>query len=175
VLDAYWSQQHAAGRFQRPRNNRLTTVEQWLRDQEIVQDDNRMLVRLAFAFFAVCLINTAGLLLAKFLNGAPASGIRRALGASRTHIFIQHIVEAGILAVGGCIVGLLLSAAGLWGLRLLYANSTETGSGYAGFSYVDSATLVWALLLTVVTTLLAGGYPAWRIGRVPPTVYLKSQ
>jgi putative ABC transport system permease protein len=140
-----------------------------------VQDDNRMLVRLAFAFLVVCLINTAGLLLAKFLKGAPASGIRRALGASRAQIFIQHIVEAGILAAGGCIVGLLLSAAGLWGLRALYANSTETGSGYAGFSHVDSATLVWALVLTVVTTFLAGSYPAWRIGRVPPTVYLKSQ
>ena len=175
VLDAYWSQQHAAGRFQRPRNNRLTNVEQWLRDQEIVQDDNRMLVRLAFAFLVVCLINTAGLLLAKFLKGAPASGIRRALGASRAQIFIQHIVEAGILAAGGCIVGLLLSAAGLWGLRALYANSTETGSGYAGFSHVDSATLVWALVLTIVTAFLAGSYPAWRIGRVPPTVYLKSQ
>ena len=41
------------------------------------------LVGLAFAFLAVCLINTVGLLLAKFLNAAPITGVRRALGASR--------------------------------------------------------------------------------------------
>jgi putative ABC transport system permease protein len=175
LLDSYWEQQRAAGRFPRPRDNRLTTVEQWLEDQEIVHDDNRLLVRLAFAFLAVCLINTAGLLLAKFLRSAAASGVRRALGASRMQIFLQHLVETAVLAAAGCIVGLLLSAFGFWGLRTLYTASTETGSGYAGFAHFDIATLAWALALAVVTTFLAGTYPAWRIGRVAPTVYLKSQ
>jgi putative ABC transport system permease protein len=174
-MDAYREQQRAKGRFQRPKNNRLTTVGEWLADQEIVHDDNRLLVRLAFAFLLVCLINTAGLLLAKFLNGAAASGVRRALGASRLQIFAQHFVETGVLALAGCLVGLLLSALGLWGLRTLYAGSTETGSGYAGFAHLDVTTLIWALVLAVITTFLAGTYPAWRIGRVPPTVYLKSQ
>ena len=39
----------------------------------------------------------------------------------------------------------------------------------------DVATAIWALGLAIVTTFVAGLYPAWRIGRVPPTVYLKSQ
>lgn len=174
LIDSYWEQQRTAGRFQRPRNNRLTNVGQWLQDQEVVQNDNRLLVRLAFVFLVVCLINTAGLLLAKFLSGANDSGIRRALGASRQQIFIQHLVEAGMLASAGCIAGLLLSALGLWGLRALYTVEGSTG-GYSGLAHFDVATVTWALVLAVVTTLLAGLYPAWRIGRVPPTVYLKSQ
>ena len=40
---------------QRPRNNRLTNVGQWLKDNKVVDNDNRVLVGLAFAFLAVCL------------------------------------------------------------------------------------------------------------------------
>ena len=34
---------------------------------------------------------------------------------------------------------------------------------------------MWALLLAVLATLAAGLYPAWRVGRLPPAKYLKSQ
>jgi len=68
-LDAYWTEQHASGRFPRPRRNQLTPVPQWLVDQGVVENDNRLLVGLSFAFLAVSLINTVGLLLAKFSMG----------------------------------------------------------------------------------------------------------
>ena len=45
-------------------------------------------------FLAVCALNLMGLLLAKFLARAPEIGVRRALGASRRHVFVQHVVEA---------------------------------------------------------------------------------
>ena len=60
---------------------------------------------LAFAFLAVCLVNTVGLLLAKFLNAAPVAGVRRALGASRRDIFWQHLTESGVVALAGGLVG----------------------------------------------------------------------
>ena len=37
------------------------------------------------------------------------------------------------------------------------------------------SSVVWAVILAIVATLAAGLYPAWRIGRLPPAVYLKSQ
>jgi putative ABC transport system permease protein len=86
-----------------------------------------MLVGLAFAFLAVCLINTVGLLLAKFLNGAPLTGIRRALGASQRQIFAQHMVETGLLAAAGAILGLALGALGLWAMRTLYSVAAQFG------------------------------------------------
>jgi putative ABC transport system permease protein len=174
-VDAYWAEQRKSGRFQRPRNNRLTNVGQWLADHEVVQDDNRLLVYLAFAFLGVCLINTVGLLLAKFLNGAPVSGVRRALGASRASIFVQHLTEVGLLAAAGSLVGIVLSALGLWGVRVLYVASADGSGAYNDLAHFNLTSLGWAIVLAVAAAILAGLYPAWRIGRLTPASYLKSQ
>ena len=175
-MDGYWSDQHAAGRFPRPRRNQLTPVGQWLVDQGVVENDNRVLVGLSFAFLAVCLINTVGLLLAKFLNGAATTGVRRALGASRRQIFHQHLVEVGVLASFGAVLGLILSAVGLGLVHALYASARfgEAG-GFQELTHFDTASVIWAIILAIVATLVAGLYPAWRIGRMSPAVYLKSQ
>jgi putative ABC transport system permease protein len=175
-LDDFWAQQHKAGRYPRPRNNRLTTVGQWLVDQQVVANDNRMLVGLAFAFLAVCLINTVGLLLAKFLNGAALTGIRRALGASRRQIFAQHMIETGLLAAAGATLGLAFGALGLWGLRTLISVLARTmGTGYQDIARFDLSSVAIAVGLAAIAALAAGLYPAWRVGRLPPAVYLKAQ
>ena len=174
-MDAYWAEQRKAGRFQRPRNNRLTPVEQWLKDNQVVQDDNRLLVGLAFAFLGDCLLNTVGLLLAKFLNGAPVAGVRRALGASPQQIFGQHLVQASVLAVAGSLLGLGLSALFLLGVRALFKDPDMGNGGYQALAHMDVSSLVWSIVLAIVAALVAGLYPAWRIGRVSPAVYLKSQ
>jgi putative ABC transport system permease protein len=175
-MDSYANEQRRAGRFPRPQNNRLTDVSQWLADQDVVENDNRVLVGLSFSFLAVCLINTVGLLLAKFLNGASISGVRRALGASRRQIFIQHLIEVGVLSAIGAVLGLVLAAAGLWVVHTLYAavRFGEPG-GYQELTHFDTASVIWAVVLAMIATLAAGLYPAWRIGRLPPAVYLKSQ
>jgi putative ABC transport system permease protein len=176
LLDSYWSEQRKIGRFERRRNNRLTDVDQWLVDQRVVQSDHRVLVGLAFAFLAVCLINTVGLLLAKFLNGAALAGVRRALGASRRAMFMQHMVEVGVIAMSGALLGLALAWLGLRGVRALFTtHSVFKQAGIQALAHVDATSLVIALVLAVVATFVAGLYPAWRIGRVPPAVYLKNQ
>ncbi len=176
-MDGYWAEQRNAGRFQRPRDNRLTRVSQWLHDNEVVNNDNRVLVGLAFAFLALCLINTAGLLLAKFLSGAPVTGVRRALGASRRQVFLQHLIEVGALAVLGALLGLALAALGLAAVHHMYVAALPPGhrGGYQELTHFDALGIVWALILALAVTFAAGFYPAWRIGRLPPAVYLKSQ
>jgi len=170
------AEQRKAGRFERPKNNRLTNVAGWLRDNEVVNNDNRVLVGLAFAFLALCLINTVGLLLAKFLNGAAVTGIRRALGASRRQIFAQLLIEVGVLSVLGSLLGLALAALGLAAVHHMYAAAHlgERG-GYQELMHFDVVGVMWAVILAVAATLAAGLYPAWRIGRLSPAVYLKSQ
>jgi putative ABC transport system permease protein len=175
-LDGYWAEQRKAGRFQRPRDNRLTNVSGWLRDHRVVDTDNRVLVGLAFAFLGVCLINTVGLLLAKFLNGAAITGVRRALGASRRQVFIQHLVEVGMVSVLGAVLGLGLAALGLAAVHHLYAAAhLYQRGGYQELMHFDSVGVLWAVILALVATLAAGLYPAWRVGRLPPAMYLKSQ
>jgi putative ABC transport system permease protein len=124
----------------------------------------------------VCLINTVGLLLAKFLNGAAVTGVRRALGASRRQILIQHLVEVGALSVLGAALGLALAALGLTAVHHMYAAAhLYHRGGYQELMHIDSVGIFWAVILALAATLAAGLYPAWRVGRLPPAIYLKSQ
>ncbi len=174
-LDNYAREQKQAGRYQRPLNNRLTKVDQWLVDNDVVSKDDRVLVGLAFAFLAVCLLNTVGLLLAKFLNNAPLTGIRRALGASRKQVFMQHLVEVGVISSIGAVLGLALGGLMLLGLRALYTVDPTDAGGTQALAHVDVTSVVTALALAFFATIAAGLYPAWRIGRIPPASYLKAQ
>ena len=174
-LDNYATEQRNAGRHERPLNNHLTKPDQWLIDNNVVGNDDRVLVGLAFAFLAVCLLNTVGLLLAKFLNGAPMTGVRRALGASRKQVFYQHLVEVGVVSSIGAALGLVLGAVLLVGLRALYTLDPTDAAGTQAIAHVDMTSVVTALVLAFVATLAAGLYPAWRIGRIPPASYLKAQ
>jgi putative ABC transport system permease protein len=140
----------------------------------VVRGDNRTLVGLAFAFLAVCLLNTIGVLLAKFLNRASSVGIRRALGATRSEIVAQHLVEVGVLTTAGAALGLAFGALGLWGLRALYTLDATTRGGFREVAHFDVASVYTALVLAFAAALIAGLYPAWRMGRIPPAAYLKS-
>lgn len=171
-MDAYWAAQHKMGRFQRPRDNSLWPVSRWLTHHHVVTDNSRLLLRLAFAFLAVCLINTVGIELTKFLRAAPLTGVRRALGASRRHIFLQHLVETAVIALAGSALGLALSWAELDAIHALYSGSNDA---YGLLAHFDPLGVLWALGLAALATIIAGLYPAWRIGRVPPALHLKSQ
>ena len=174
-IDNYAQEQKRAGRYQRPLNNRLTKVDQWLKDQNVVSNDDRVLVGLAFAFLAVCLLNTVGLLLAKFLNNAPITGVRRALGASRRQIFMQHLVEVGVISSIGAVLGLALGGLLLLGIKALYTFDPTEGGGTQAIAHVDLGSVVTALALALFATLAAGLYPDRLIGRIPPATYLKAQ
>jgi putative ABC transport system permease protein len=171
-LDNYVLDQKKHGRFPRPLNNYLYDVDGWLKRNKVVEDDNKAMLVLAFAFLAVCLVNTVGLLLAKFLNAAPAAGVRRALGASRRDIFWQHLTESGVVSLAGGLVGGLLGVAGIWALRAWYGRFVDEALRALPF---DSANFLIIITIAVAAGVLAGLYPAWRIGRAAPASYLKVQ
>jgi len=167
-LRDYSEQQRASGRFERPTNVRLRNVMEWLAFQEVVPRDVRMQVWLAFGFLLVCLLNTVGLLLAKFLRRANEIGVRRALGASRRAIFAQCLVEAGTVGLAGGVLGLGLAWLGLWALR-------QQSSGVADILHLDLPMLATTFVLSVVASMLAGLVPAWQACQLAPAMQLKSQ
>ncbi len=171
-LDNYVIEQKKSGRFQRPLNNYLYDVDGWLKRNKVVGDDNKAMLTLAFAFLAVCLVNTVGLLLAKFLNAAPSAGIRRALGASRRDIFWQHLTESALVSLAGGIVGGLLGWSGVWAMRAWYSHFLDAPLRFIPF---DEMNFFIVVAIAVFAGLLAGLYPAWRIGRAAPASYLKVQ
>lgn len=166
-LDNYSRQQREAGRFQRPPNTRLRDVMDLLTHRDVVPDDVRLQLWLSFGFLLVCLINTVGLLLAKFLRRSGEIGVRRALGASRAEIFKQCLVEAGTIGLAGGLVGLGLSLLGLWAVR-------QRPTDYAALAQLDAPMLALTFVLAIGASLLAGVLPAWRAMRITPAIQLKS-
>ncbi|UPG86964.1 ABC transporter permease [Luteibacter aegosomatis] len=166
-LVAYSRQQHDAGRFQRPPNVRLLDVPQWLDYKAVVPGDVKLQAWLASAFLVVCLVNTVGLMLARFLRRSNEVSVRRALGASRGAIMAQLLVEAAIVGLAGGIGGLLLALGGLWLVRM-------QPDRYAALAHMDLTMLGLTFVLAVASTVLAGWLPAWRACRIAPALQLKS-
>ncbi|WP_237067198.1 ABC transporter permease [Microbulbifer guangxiensis] len=168
-LTAHIRGQKAQGRFPRPLKFGLTNPSEWLQLNEVVDGDDRMLSWLSLAFLLVCLVNAVALLLAKFLRKAPEAGVRRALGASRNAVFSQHLVESGCVGLAGGLVGILLTLGGLGLIRQLQMGYMDRVAA------MDWTMMIAAIGLAVLSSLLAGLYPAWRISRTNPSVYLKTQ
>ena len=167
-LDNYSLQQRSAGRYQRPPNTRLRDVMAWLDFNQVVPGDVHLQLWLALAFLLVCLVNTVGLLLAKFLRRSGEIGVRRALGASRSAIFAQYLVEAVTIGMAGGLLGLALAFLGLWGVR-------QQPVDYAELARIDLPMLALTFVLSLVASVLAGMLPAWRAMQVAPAIQLKSQ
>lgn len=166
-LGAYLQEQAKLGRSARPDQHLMATPAEWLEIQEVVGDDNRVLVGLSALFLIVCLLNTVGLLLAKFLGRAGDISVRRALGASKLDIFRQQLVECGFIGLLGGVVGIGLSGLGLLAVKNMYQ--------FEGSVMMDGEMIATAFVTAVVASIAAGLWPAWQICRVPPAGYLKTQ
>jgi putative ABC transport system permease protein len=167
LLVHYSEDQLVAGRYQRPPNVRLRNVVEWLAFKEVVPNDVRLQTWIALGFLLVCLINTVGLLLTKFLRRSVEIGVRRALGASKRSIFVQLLVEAGTIGLAGGTLGLGLAWLGLWVVR-------HQPTSYAELAELDLPMLASTFALAVFASLLAGLLPAWRGCQVTPAIQLKS-
>jgi len=168
-LNAYTEQQKTLGRFPRPPNNKLSNVMEWMENQEVVADDAQVMLGLSLLFLLVCLLNTIGLLLAKFMGKSTDISLRRALGASRSSLFIQHMIESGMIGLGGGILGLGLTWLGLRGIEMLFQDIVKN------LVNLDWMMVVTAIGLAIGSALLAGLYPTWRACRIAPAAQLKIQ
>ncbi len=166
-LRSYIGEQRALGRLERPSEPQMMDLMQWLDFKRVVPRDVHLQVWLAFGFLAVCLINTVGLMLAKFLRRAGEIGVRRAIGASRRQVFVQFLVEAGAVGAAGAVLGVLLSLLGLWGVR-------QQPGDYASLAHLDLPMLLTTLALALASSLIAGLLPAWRACDVAPAMQLKT-
>jgi putative ABC transport system permease protein len=165
-LANYWREQKATGRFERKEAARLYRLDAWMDHAHLAPGDLQLQLRLALGFLAVCLLNIVALLMAKFLRRSAEISIRRALGARRTDIFVQLATEALLIGMGGGLLGLAVTAGGLWSIR-------QRPDAYAHLAHLDASMLLATLALAVGSAVLAGLLPAWRACHVPPAMQLK--
>jgi putative ABC transport system permease protein len=164
-VDGYVLEEKKHGRFERPLMNRVTSMRDLMGVFGVVTPQMTAMAAISILFLAICALNLTGLLLGKFLARAPEVSVRRALGATRINVFLQHITECELVALAGGVLGMLLS---IGAMKLIGKFISATSS-----ISLDSEMILAALFLSLGAGLLAGLYPAWRICSVQPAVQLK--
>ncbi len=170
-INDYTLEQKQSGRFEKELNNKLFSVTEWLVEQEVLPDETRVLSALAAMLLAVCLLNTIGLLLSKFLGKSGEIGVRQALGAHKGSLFVQHVIEAGFIGLIGGIVGLGFAALGLEGVRILLSDDRMLTT----WIQLNPTVALITIGLAIASTIVAGFYPIWRACNINPAIHLKTQ
>jgi len=91
-------------------------------------------------------------------------GIRKAIGASDQQILLQFLFEAMLIALSGCVIGLVIGF----------------GGGMAAHKYMSIPIeySIWSILLALVVAglvgLASGIYPAYKAAKLQPIEALRS-
>ena len=154
--------------FDWPPNVRLRGLMAWLDYLQVVPPGIQILRLVGLGLLIVCLVDTIGLMLAKFLRRSGEIGVRRALGAPRRAIYAQLLTEGAVIGAAGGVLGLVFTWLGMLWLRLRIPES------WSALAPVDAQLLTLALLVAILATLLAALYPAFRAAHVEPAWQVKS-
>jgi putative ABC transport system permease protein len=110
-------------------------------------------------------IGIMNIMLATVSERTKEIGIRRALGATRTHIVTQFMVESMVLSSGGGLMGIFLGVA----IPLTVSH----------FSEIETALSWWAVIIafstSVLTGVVFGVYPARRAALMNPIEALRHE
>ncbi|HEX5081830.1 MAG TPA: ABC transporter permease [Blastocatellia bacterium] len=136
--------------------------------RQLVGDTRRLMFILLGAVGLILLIacaNVANLTMARAATRGPEMAIRAALGAGRIRLIRQSLTESLLLAAIGGLCGLLLA----YGLTKALAslNSTSALGQISNMARIgiDSRALSFTLLVSVLTGVIFGLFPALQTSR----------
>jgi predicted permease len=122
----------------------------------------------------IACVNVGNLLLARGAMRQREFALRRAVGAGRSRILQQLLTESLLLALAGGTCGLLLAR---WSNALL-ERSLPMVQGFFPIQLdfdLDWRVIVFATLISVLTTVVCGLLPAWRASRADGLVAFKGE
>ena len=141
--------------------------------EKLVGDYRKNLVLLLGSVALVLLIacaNLANLFAARGAARAREFAIRAAVGASRSQIVRQLLIESLIVAALGGVGGFVLA---LWGRDALIALGPQGVERFHDLPF-DARVLGFTFLLAGLTSVAFGLWPAWRSSRADVQLALKS-
>ncbi len=118
---------------------------------------------------AIGCADVSSLLLTRAAARQPEMAMRAALGASRGQLLRQLLTEALVLALAGGASGVLLAWGGVQLLTPAVAPILPAGRQVA----LEPAILIFALAISVCSTLVFGLAPAWQVSGAPLVETLK--
>ncbi len=154
---------------QRLRAAHYTDTPRWTLDMRPMRDELVGTARpiLLSAFGAVALVlliacaNVANLLLARSGERQQELAVRAAIGASPRRLRRQLLIEAAVLGVGGAIAGMAIAFVAL---PLLTEVVSRSLPGVAS-PRLDAGVFLFALAVTLASSLAFGLVPAWSLAR----------
>jgi predicted permease len=111
--------------------------------------------------------NVGNLMLSRLVPRNQELRMRATLGASPQRLVGQLLLEAGALAVAGGMLGLAMAALGRGMLTSYVLRLTPRASEIA----IDRTVVLFAASVTILTALIFGLLPAWRIARARTTLH----
>ena len=123
------------------------------------------LMAVAGFILILAIVNFVNLSTAQSMQRAKEIGVRKVLGGNRSNIAVQFFTETLVLTIAAVGLAALM-------VKPVFSMFADFIPGGVQFQ-MDSGTLLFLLLVTAVTTLLAGFYPAKMLGNYQPTVTLK--
>lgn len=144
--------------------------------ESLVQGARQLIWVLAGAVGFVLLIacaNVANLLLARAEVRKRELAIRAALGAGRFAIVRQLLTESLLLASAGAVLGLIFGVIGIRALLSVNTAGLPRVGIDGGMVSVDWRVLLFAVAITLLTSLIFGLLPAWHAARTDLSATIK--
>ena len=174
----YINDQKSFGRYPRQEKPFLLNIMQFVEQLDSLNTTQTTFNVLALLFFLVCLLNTVGILLAKYMGKVPEIALRRALGAKKHVILMQYLLEVGIIAFIGGLIGLLLSYFGLIGMKQVFIYQSDysvTAEAIEHLYRLDWIMMAQAMTIAIGSSLVISLFPVWKICNTAPAGQLKAQ
>jgi putative ABC transport system permease protein len=118
----------------------------------------------------ICCANVANLLLARAASREKEIALRTALGAGRRRIMGQLLTESLLIAFVGGVFGVIFA---FWSLDAIISLAPHDSLRFQNIR-VDAPVLGFTAVITLITGLLFGLFPAWKISRADLSSSLKT-
>ncbi len=125
-----------------------------------------LLMGIALFILILAVINFINLSTAQSIRRAKEVGVRKVLGSNRSNLIFQFLTETFVLTFFAVLLAIVMVQPVLKAFHAFIPNGVE-------FYPIDLSTILFLVSLTIVTSLLAGFYPAKILSSYLPAISLK--
>jgi predicted permease len=130
--------------------------------RERLRDPLQFLTAMVGILLLIAIVNVANLMIARAIAREREMAVRLSVGAGRTALIRQLLVESLMIAATGGVLGILLAIAGTFGLTRFLSSSLSEASAEG---HVDWRVLAFTAALTITSGIAFGLLPAWQSAR----------